>query len=146
MKRQLLLLTITLIFFGCKKSEMKKETTTNRKSASEYSPIGFIKELKKENNFNVFSTEDDLSKNWIKRTDLDSLISLVDSNESCSCYLNPLSSYIPKDSAEVGGFAIEFLKAFKENRKVNLGSYCCPKVDKKEAVELKDWFKNYNNN
>lgn len=146
MKIKLLLMPIAFIFFGCKKTKQKKENVIQRKSVSEYSPIGFIEELKKENTFNVLSIKDDLSKNWIRSTDLDSLISLVESKEKCSCYLNPLSSYIPKDSAEVGGFAIEFLKAFKENRKVNLGLYSCPKVDKREALELKLWLKNYNKN
>ena len=144
MKRQLLLFIITLIFIGCNKSEPKNETEIHRKLASEYSPLSFIKELKKRNQINASTIENDFSKNWVKVKDLDSLISIIDSKEKCNCYLNPLSSYIPKDSAEVGGFAIEFIKAFKENKKVDLGLFSCPKVDEKEAEKLKVWWKNRN--
>ncbi|QBZ97569.1 hypothetical protein [Flavobacterium sangjuense] len=144
MKIQLLFSTIILIFIGCGKTKPKNEIEIHRKSAKEYSPVSFIRELKKKNELNVSTIESNFSKNWVKSKDLNSLISLVDSKEKCNCYLNPLSSYIPKDSAEVGGFAIEFLKAFKENRKLDLGLYYCPKVNEKEAEELKSWWKEYN--
>ena len=134
------------MYIGCGKTEPKTETEIHRKSASEYSPVSFIEELKKENELNVTTIESDFPKNWVKSEDLDSLISLVESKEKCNCYLNPLSSNIPRDSAEVGGFAVEFIKAFKENRKLDLGLYNCPKVNEKEAEELKSWWKEYRDN
>ncbi|WP_300977229.1 hypothetical protein [Flavobacterium sp.] len=134
----------TLMFVGCRQTESKNNTDIYRKSAKEYSPLSFITELKKKNLFNVSKIESDFPKDWIKNQHLDSLIALVDSKEKCNCYLNPLSSNIPNDSAEVGGFAIEFIKAFKENRKVYLGLYSCPKVNQKEVTEVKGWWKKYN--
>ena len=129
---------------GCRKTEPKNNTEIYRKSAREYSPLSFIRELKKKNLLNVSTIESDFTKSWIKSEHLDSLITLVESKEKCNCYLNPLSSYVPKDSAEVGGFAIEFIKAFKENKKVNLGLYSCPKVNQKEVIKIKSWWKEYN--
>nr|WP_315152274.1 hypothetical protein [uncultured Flavobacterium sp.] len=131
------------MFVGCRKTEPKNNTEIYLKSAREYSPLSFIRELKNKNLLNASTIKSDFPENWIKRQHLDSLISLVESKEKCNCYLNPLSSYIPKDSAEVGGFAIEFVKAFKENRKVDLGLYYCPKVNQKEAEELKSWLKKH---
>ena len=144
MKIQLLFLIFTLMLVGCRKTEPKNNTVIYRKSAREYSPLSFIRELKKKNLLNVSTIESDFTKSWIKSEHLDSLITLVESKEKCNCYLNPLSSYVPKDSAEVGGFAIEFIKAFKENKKVNLGLYRCPKVNQKEVTEIKSWWKEYN--
>lgn len=141
MRIQLLFLTITLISIGCGKTEPKNQPEIHKKAASEYSPTNFIQELKKKNELNVSSIKDDFPKDWVKNKDIDSLISIIDSKEKCNCYLNPLSSTIPKDNGEVGGFAIEFIKAFKENRKLDLGLYYCPKVNKKEAEELKVWWK-----
>ena len=100
--------------------------------------------MKKKNLINVSTIESDFPKDWIKSQHLDSLIALLESKEKCNCYLNPLSSYVPQDSAEVGGFAIEFIKAFKENKKVDLGLYSCPKVNQKEVTEIKSWWKKYN--
>ena len=129
---------------GCRKTEPKNNTEIYRKSAREYSPLSFIGELRKKNLINVSTIESDFPKDWIKSQHLDSLIALVESKEKCNCYLNPLSSYVPQDSAEVGGFAIEFIKAFKENKKVDLGLYSCPKVNQKEVTEIKIWWKKYN--
>jgi hypothetical protein len=144
MKIQLLLLICALLLISCRKTESNNNDDISQKYAREYSPFSFISELKKKNSINVSTIENDFSKNWIKKQHLDSLISLIESKEKCNCYVNPLSSYIPNDSAEVGGFAIEFVKAFKENRNVDLGLYSCPKVNLKEAKELKNWWKKYN--
>ncbi len=80
--------------------------------------------------------------NWVKKEHIASLIKLLGSKEKCGCFLNPLSSYIPTDDyAEKGGYAGVFVKAFKENKKVNLGLYSCPKVDEKLNIELINWWK-----
>ena len=106
--------------------------------------MSFIKASQNRNALNLFETQNDFPKDWVKIGDIDSLVSIIDSKEKCNCYFNPFSSYIPKDSAQVSGFAIEFIKAFKENKKVDLGLYNCPKVDEKEAEELKVWWENQN--
>ena len=150
MKIYLYILVSAFLSSSCEQKEPEKKSTKTHlgslkydfKSSKELNPLSFIRELKKENQLNVITIQNDFPKDWIKIQHLDSLILIVDSKEKCNCYLNPLSSTVPKDSAEVGGFAIEFIKAFKENKKVDLGLYICPKVDENEAEELKVWWKN----
>ncbi|RKS02840.1 hypothetical protein [Flavobacterium sp. 102] len=149
MKKYLYLLSFAFLTLSCEKKEQKNISKTDNnwvlKSTKEYTPLSFIEAAKKTvNPFDFSSIENDFQKGWITAKDLDSLILVVDSKETCNCYLDPLSSYIPNDSAQVGGFAIEFIKAFKENKKVDFGLYSCPKVDEKEAEELKVWWKNQN--
>jgi hypothetical protein len=55
--------------------------------------------------------------------------------------VDPISSYIPFDSvAEVGGYAIQWIKAFKRKKKYSFSQYTCPKVNIKEADSLIRWW------
>jgi hypothetical protein len=154
MKIYFYILVLASLFSSCGKKENNNKNTNHKKleyrfpSAKEYTPLGFIKAAKKtvnDNPLNFINTQNDFPEDWITPEDIDSLISIIDSKEKCNCYKNPLSSYIPNDSAETGGFAIEFIKAFKENKKVDLGLYSCPKVNKEEAEELKKWWRKHSN-
>ena len=85
---------------------------------------------------------DEFSDDWVKEEHIEYLISILQSKEVCGCFINPLSSYLPFDDfAEKGGFAGIFIKAYKENQKVSLGLYSCPKVDEKLNAELINWWK-----
>lgn len=77
---------------------------------------------------------------WVKEEHLEGLFKLLDSREECSCFLNPLSSYIPTGKAENGGYAGLFIKSFKDEEKVDLGLYSCPKVDESLNEELRNWW------
>ncbi len=113
-----------------------------------YNPISFIEEVSK-----TLKTEKDTLRigitmtdefpiDWVKEKHIEYLISTLESKEVCGCFINPLSSYLPLDDfAEKGGYAGIFLQAYKENRKVELGLYSCPKIDKKLNAELKKWWK-----
>ncbi|UPT69342.1 MAG: hypothetical protein M0D53_01920 [Flavobacterium sp. JAD_PAG50586_2] len=150
MKIYLYILIFAFLSSSCGQKEPKKKPENRQleslkygfKSATEYTPLSFIKAAQNRNPLNLFETQNDFPKDWVKIVDIDSLVSIIDSKEKCNCYFNPFSSYIPNDSAQVGGFAIEFIKAFKENKKVNLGLYSCPKLNEKEAEELKVWWEN----
>lgn len=113
-----------------------------------YNPISFIQEASKtlktaRDTLRIGMTiTNNFPDHWVKKKHIDSLILLLDSREDCSCYTNPLSSYIPfNDFAEKGGYAAIFIKSFMENRKVDLGLYSCPKVDKELNMELRKWWK-----
>lgn len=86
---------------------------------------------------------DKFKSNWIKLRDIDSLVSLVKSKEKCVCYVNSLSSFIPKDSAELGGYAVLVIESFQKKIPLNFGMGCCPKEDDKKADEIIEWWKNY---
>ena len=129
----------------------KKVTEKSRTTDTSYwlspktlKPFTFLEIMKKKrttaNDFDVIVMIDSFPDNWVRREDIDSLMTLVGSKEKCNCYLNPLSSYIPQDNAEVGGFAIELVSSFRQNKKVSFGLYSCPKTNEKEAEELIRWW------
>ena len=88
----------------------------------------------------VVTMLDSFPKNWVKKEDIDTLIKLVNSREKCRCFLNPLSSHIPFDSAEIGGYAARLIESYKEKKKLSFGLYACPKVDWIEADKLVNWW------
>ena len=149
---------LTLIFisysFGQDNSRNKKSSTSlNNTSGNKHSywlnpqkmtPLSFLETMKiKGKGFNklgVVIMENSFPDNWLTKKDIDTLIKLVNSNEKCNCFLNPLSSYIPNDNANVGGYAIQLIAAYKAKIKVSFGLHACPKVDKAEAYKLIQWW------
>ncbi len=91
---------------------------------------------------NLTTIEDDGTPNdWIKPKDVDTLIALIKSNRQCKCVVDPLSSYLPtNDYAELGGYAILFLKQYKDKKDIRFSLYTCPKTNEKEADELIKWW------
>ena len=113
-----------------------------------YNPISFINEVSKtlktkKDTLRIGMTMiDEFPIDWVKEKHIEYLISILESKEVCGCFINPLSSYLPLDDfSEKGGYARIFLQAYKENKKVELGLYSCPKVDDKINAELKKWWK-----
>ncbi len=114
----------------------------------QFDPISFIKVLSK-----TLKTQSDtirigitmidkFPKDWVKEEHIEPLFLILESKEVGGCFINPLSSYLPFDDySEKGGFAAIFIKAFKENKKVELGLHSCPKVDEKLNTELRKWWK-----
>lgn len=81
-----------------------------------------------------------MPRDWVKPADIDSLMKLVKLKSRCKCLVDPLSSRIPTDDyADLGGFAIFFLKNYRENGQ-SFGLYQCPKTNEKEADELLKWW------
>lgn len=112
-----------------------------------YTPISFIESISKplrteKDTLRIGMTmTDEFPIDWIKEKHIEYLISILDSKETCDCFINPLSSYLPlDDSAEKGGYASLFIKAYKEKEKIELGLYSCPKVNEKLNGELKKWW------
>ena len=93
-------------------------------------------------NFVVFSG--DYPQNWVRKQDVEYLISNVNSKQKCCGYMNVFSSYISSDNAEVGGFAILFIKSYIEKKQLNFGLNSNPKVDEKEVENILNWYKNKN--
>ncbi|WP_114788932.1 hypothetical protein U0035_04930 [Niabella yanshanensis] len=75
----------------------------------------------------------------IVASDLDYLFSQVNSKQKCKCIVSFLSSIIPTDSAELGGYAIELITAYREKKTANFGLYKCPKQDSAVANKLLKW-------
>lgn len=104
----------------------------------------FLKAVKIDDSsdFNVITMEKEFTKDWIKEAEIDTLMTLITSREKCKCILNPMSSHIPiGDSADLGGYTIEILKAYRQNRSFQFKLWACPKTNEKEVNELTTWNK-----
>lgn len=83
---------------------------------------------------------DNFPIDWIKKEHIDTLISILNSKDTCGCFLNPLSSYIPSDFANKGGYAAVFIRAYRDKKPVKFGLYSCPKIDERLNKELINWW------
>ena len=112
----------------------------------QYDPITFINSVSRivnsENKTLIpcMTMIDKFPIDWIKKEHIDTLITMLDSKDSCGCFLNPLSSYIPTGFAEKGAYAAIFIKAYKDKQAVSFGLYACPKIDKELNEELINWW------
>jgi hypothetical protein len=117
----------------------------------QYDPITFIQAMSKIGKWDrkkfipCMTMVDEFPVDWVKREHIDTLITMLDSKDSCGCFLNPLSSYIPNGFAEKGAYAAIFIKSYKDNQAVSFGLYACPKIDEKLNKELIDWWKKTKN-
>ena len=114
----------------------------------QFTPISFlnavIKKSSKTSFLNVITMVDEFPVDWVKPSDVDTLVTLIKSTKKCNCFLNPLSSFIPtNENADVGGYAIIFLNSFRQKTKVSLGLYSCPQTNKKSADEIIKWWTKY---
>jgi len=81
---------------------------------------------------------------WVKRSDIDTLMVLMNSKRKCYCTMNPLSSYIPKyDSADVGGYAVVFINSFRNKNAIAMGLNNCPKTDTQSVREIIEWYEGF---
>jgi hypothetical protein len=156
MKKILFIAFCVLIAYGQQKTlkkiqadgEISSKTslgTPNTLKIRNHTPLSLIRVLslrqniQSRTNFITFNL-DTIPDNWVKREYIDSLIPFVKSKERCFCLLNPYSSYIPNDSAELGGYVIKLIRSYKDKEKINFGLYSCPKADEREADELLKWW------
>lgn len=97
------------------------------------------------NELNVTTFMDEFPDDWVTESDIETLMTMIESTQKCDCLVNPLSSYIPTDEvADVGGYAIKFLNAFRNETKVSIGHYICPKTSPEEVEELRNWWNEVN--
>lgn len=90
----------------------------------------------------ILDITDNFPDHFVKAKDIDSLLTFVKSKQKCKCALSPLSSYIPfKDTAELGGYAIDLIRSYKIGKKYSIGLYSCPHLDEKEAESLLRWWR-----
>lgn len=138
MKNVIIILCLSAIF-SCKKKERRQY-----RPAREWTPISFIEAAKHNDDYkgvDWFFVADDFPKDWVKKEDIKRLIVLLDSKEKCDCYVSPLSSYLPKDSADVGGYAAAFIKSYIDKKPIDFSLYSCPKVNKEDSERIKKWWK-----
>ncbi|MCO5250867.1 MAG: hypothetical protein M9949_05525 [Candidatus Kapabacteria bacterium] len=114
-----------------------------------YTPLSLIQHLMIEENrtkeVNVTTIMDEFPDDWVTKSDIETLMTMVESTQKCDCLVNPLSSNIPtEEDADVGGYAIKFLNAFRNQEKVSIGYYICPKTSPEEVEEIRNWWNEVN--
>jgi hypothetical protein len=117
---------------------------------AQFTSISFLNDVAYKSNenhkINVISMVDEFPNDWVNESDIDTLITLIQSTRKARCFLDPQSSYLPiSDNADIGGYAIIFINSFrhKTKTKINLGLYNCPKTDDKSVAEILKWWISY---
>ena len=133
---------------GAKLNESAKVKSPIRVLApNQFTPFSLIKELTIKGDMrpiNVTTMADAFPEDWVKASDIDSLISLIGSTTKANCFLNPLSSNVSRnESADVGGYAMIFINSFRQKQKVSLGLYNCPKTNKEAVDEILKWWNEF---
>ena len=154
-----LLISLTCFSYGQQDTSLKKVDSTEllniNKSyildKSEYkNPFVFLDAVMKYNEENKFFATvvvglNDFPLNWVKREDIDSLIHILQSKIRCQCFFNIIYSGVPNyhDYSELGGYVIEFINSYRQNRKVDLGLYRCPKIDNDKIKDILYWYQDF---
>jgi hypothetical protein len=128
-------------------SKEKQQDTLQNKSFdfpafSKMMPLQFLNILKtNKNDFMFITVKDTFPDNWVTISDIDTLIKLLKSKDTCMCVVGVYSSYLPfRENANLGGYAIEFIKSYKEKKRLNFALWACPKTNEKEADALMEWW------
>ncbi len=127
---------------------LQNSDTVQWLTPNDFTPISFLKAVINQNDKDtliyVITMVDEFPVDWVKQSDIDTLVTLIASTKKCNCFLNPLSSYIPTNkNADIGGYAIIFINSFRHKSKINLGLYSCPKTDKNSVEEINKWWTEY---
>jgi hypothetical protein len=141
---------------------IKQDTLIHRKfrrgypTPNEYTPLSFIDSVTiKDNQDTLYPIliTNDFPLDWVKYSDIDTLISLIKSPRRCRCFTNPSGSpnlmYLPTEDithdykANVGGYAIIFINSFRNKTRIDLGLFYCPMTDSETSEELINWWRIY---
>ncbi len=123
------------------------QETPNILTPDQFTPLSLINAVtlnkEKDSLVNVITLSDNFPIDWVKSTDLDTLITLIKSTIKTKCLVNYLSSNIPTNNADIGGYAISFINSFRNKTKIKIGLYNCPKTNKESVEEIMIWWANY---
>src|SRR6185295_5214181 len=96
------------LFFTFTLSCHSQSDTAFYLSPVKLTPLSFIKEAKEcyKKSGMELTMFDDFPADWVKPKDVNDLLYLIHSKTKCSCFVSPLSSYIPfNDYADAGDYA-----------------------------------------
>ena len=123
---------------------LKKDTLYNKSpvatisdTAHSWTLYEFLDAIKK----NFITIEKEFPADWVKSPDVDTLLSLIESTDRCRCVLNPISSYIPEEKANLGGYAILILNSYRNNKPLKFYLWACPTTNMKDVKEILIWNK-----
>ncbi len=113
---------------------------------SKISVLDFLKELKAEDTMdtelNVLTTMGQSGENWITESELEFLVSQIESKEKAKCVTRVISSFIPDSkNMTIGNHAISIIEVYRKKEAYPNELYICSSYDDHKVVELKDWWK-----
>lgn len=80
-------------------------------------------------------------ENWLTKSDVDSLVTLINSTDSAKCIMLVISSYLPlNESSTIGGQIMNIIKAYKDKKKYPTFLISYAKTDQKQIAEIEDWW------
>ncbi|WP_231389953.1 ankyrin repeat domain-containing protein [Sphingobacterium pedocola] len=90
---------------------------------------------------NLLSLVNQAPSRWIQKKELAYLMKLIDSEEPAKCAVSVLASTLPlKDSATIGGHAMDLIDAYRLGKKYPAFLTSCPKTDSVRKAEIKTWW------
>ena len=78
--------------------------------------------------------------NWIKKSDVEFLMSLIDSKQDAKCIFNINASFVPKGRSTIGDHAIRLIEVYKSKKEFPDEFLICPKYNRKKRKEIKKWW------
>lgn len=93
-----------------------------------------------ENEIYVLLVGGTADSNWIKKSDVAFLMSLIDSKQDAKCIFNLDASLVPKDKSTIGDHAIRLIEVYKSKKEFPDEFLICPKYNRKKRKELKKWW------
>lgn len=106
--------------------------------------IEFIESLieneRNKNEISVLLVHGTVDSNWIKKSDVEFLMNLIDSKQDAKCIFNISASLVPKGKSTIGDHAIRLIEVYKSKNKFPDEFLICPKYDRKKRKEIKKWW------
>lgn len=108
------------------------------------SPLDFLRRVRTDNApvdsiMNTFWAI--FPKGFVRREHIDSLMLFIGADNGCRCFLSPYSSTIPRrQHADLGGWAIQLIESFKDNKTVTGGLVDCPTTTEERVSAIHNWW------
>ncbi|PZP50174.1 MAG: hypothetical protein DI598_06155 [Pseudopedobacter saltans] len=155
--KKLVFITSFLLYFSFVFGQTKDNLTTEKNTTMpgnvfyvDFSTLAcrdFIEILKANNpskTDHLITTANKAPKNWIQKRDIGFLISLIDSKEPTRCIVENIASTLPfKDSATMGGYAMDLIDAFRLHKTYPFNLTSCPKNDSTRQKTILQWWDKY---
>ena len=146
---------LVLILISCSCVDKKNETVrygnthndwlANYPRPNDFTPLSLIEKLKTDTSKGGLTMVDEFPPSWVTLQDIEKLIPLISSKQSCKCLVNPYSSNLPKANSDVGGYAILFINSYRNRAKIEIGLYKCITTNEQDVNEILVWWKDFKN-
>lgn len=95
----------------------------------------------KRSKLNQIVFNDKAPADWIKKSDIGFLMTLIHSSDTAKCFVSVLSSQACFNNcfSTLGGQAIEMIECYREKVRFPRSFFNCPKTDAKKVKEIHEW-------